>query len=307
MPRVLRLATRTSPLALAQARLVAEALERVEGASVIELVPLSTRADQHQEVPIEALGGRGVFTTEVEQAVLDGRADLAVHSAKDLPSAEPPAGLVLAAVPERADPRDAMVGRSLSSLRPGALVATGAPRRRAQLAWLRPDLGFVGLRGNIGTRLGKVPDGGAAVVALAALERLGLLEEVTEVLAPSVMLSQVGQGALALRCREGDLATVERLAAIDHPASHRALLAERAMLARLGGGCDAPVAALARCGTSGPIRLEGLLASRDGHRVVRSSIDGSDPVQLGTDLADKLLVEEGGRSLLEEPGPAGAR
>ena len=299
----LRLATRSSPLALLQARWVAHALTDQGDGDGAVLVPLESRGDREAAVPIEVLAGRGVFVTEIEQAVLDGRADAAVHSAKDLPSANPPAGLVLAAVPGREDPRDALVGRPLADLHAGALIATGSVRRRAQLAAVRPDLGFSALRGNIATRLGRVPAGGAVVVALAALMRLGLTDAVAEVLPPALMLPQVGQGALALRCRAGDEATRARLALIDDAAAHRCLLAERAFLERLGGGCDAPVGALATIGDGGaPIHLEGLLAGRDGHVVLRRSAVGDDPLVLGRELATALIEQDGG-ALLAAGGP----
>lgn len=288
----LRLATRSSPLALRQAELVAAAL--AAAGEETELVPLVSSGDRQLSVPIDELAGRGVFTTEIEQAVLEGRADVAVHSAKDLPSSEPPPGLVLAAVPPRADPRDALVGARLVDLRPGAVVATGSVRRRAQLAAVRPDLAFRGLRGNIATRLDRLPPGGAVVVAAAALERLGLSARAAEVLPTSVLLPQVGQGALALRCRESDVTTRQRLAAIDDAVSHRCLRAERAFLARLGGGCDAPVGAYARCaGANAPVALEGLLASRDGHLLLRRRAEGDDPEALGAALADALVAHDG--------------
>jgi hydroxymethylbilane synthase len=300
--RVLRIATRRSPLALRQAEIVAALLGDAAG----PLVPVETAGDRRREVPIGRIGGQGVFVAEVRQAVLDGRADVAVHSAKDLPAAhvEAAAGLVLAAVPERADPRDALVGRSLSALGPGATVATGSARRRAQLAWLRPDLGFAELRGNIGTRLGRVPPGGAVVVAMAAVHRLGLEAELASqlhVLEPLVMLPQVGQGALAVECREDDAAARDLLAGIDHEPSHRAVRAERSLLAALGGGCDAPVGGLARVAGGTTLELEGLVASADGHVVVRHRATGDDPEALGAEVAEALLDRCGGRALVDPP------
>ncbi|MGA8296599.1 MAG: hydroxymethylbilane synthase, partial [Acidimicrobiales bacterium] len=230
-PRTLRLATRGSPLALEQTRRVAERFGRLDPVVPTEVVVVKTRGDRDAEQPIRELGRDGVFVAEVEYAVLEGSADIAVHSAKDLPSASPLVGLVLAAVPERVDARDALVGNALSALGPGALVATGSARRRAQLAWARPDLGFVELRGNIATRLTRIPEGGAAVIAVAALERLGLGVEAAEVLSSDVVLPQVGQGALALRCRLDDDEARDLCAAIDDPAMHRAVDAERAFLA----------------------------------------------------------------------------
>jgi hydroxymethylbilane synthase len=235
---------------------------------------------------LHAIGGTGVFTKEVQQAVLDGRADVAVHSAKDLPS-ETAARLTLAAIPERADPRDALVGSSLAGLPAGARVGTDSVRRRAQLASVRPDLLFGPLRGNIETRLRKRVEQGydAVVVAYAALERLGLGAEATEVLAPSICLPQVAQGALAVECRADDDASRERLHAIDDARAHRVVDAERAFLARLGGGCDLPCAALARLdGTE--IVIDALLASLDGHVVVRTTKCGE---AAGVAAAEEVL------------------
>jgi hydroxymethylbilane synthase len=193
----LRLATRGSPLALWQARRVAERLSALPGSPHCDIVVVQTTGDALAEVPVAQLGGQGAFVKEVQLAVLDGRADLAVHSAKDLPSATPP-GLVLACVPERADPRDALVGCTLADLPAGATVATGSVRRRAQLAWLRPDLTFSDLRGNMATRLERALDVGAGVLALAALERLGLTDDVAEVLEPRTLLPQVA--TVTVRC-----------------------------------------------------------------------------------------------------------
>jgi hydroxymethylbilane synthase len=295
----MRLATRGSPLALEQARRVAERLARLEPPVDAVIVVTETRGDRDADRPIRFLGRDGVFAAEVEVAVLERRADIAVHSAKDLPSAAPLEGLVLAATPERVDARDALVGNTLEDLPPGALVATGSTRRRAQLAWLRPDLGFIELRGNIATRLEKAPKNGAAVVAHAALIRLGLGDRADEVLSTDVVLPQVGQGALALRCRTDDEAAREICSAIDDPLVHRAIEAERAFLARLGGGCDAPVGAFASCpDPTAPIRLEAFVARDDGHALVRGALAGVDPVALGGALADELL-ERGGRCLIE--------
>ncbi len=301
--RKLRIATRASELALAQARLVGDAIATAaygaaaEGVS-IELVVLETAGDRQLDRPIGAIGGQGVFVKEVERALLDGRADLAVHSAKDLPSANGTDGLDIVAVPKRADPRDALVGLALSELGPGAHIATGAPRRRAQLAWLRPDLRFVELRGNIATRLKKVPDHGAVVVAFAALERLGLSQLAADVLAISTMMPQVGQGALAVQCRQGDETTAELLYLIDDADSHRCLDAERAFLAALGGGCELPVGAHAELGADGALELSGLVASLDGLIVLRRCLRGQDGRQLGRALASEILENCGGAVIL---------
>jgi hydroxymethylbilane synthase len=289
----LRIATRGSRLARWQAERVAGLL-----GGEAELVIVSTTGDQRRDVPISAIGGTGVFVKEVQQAVLDGRADIAVHSAKDLPS-ETAAGLVLAAVPERADPRDALVGARLDDIPAGGRIGTGAARRQAQLAALRPDLRFAPLRGSIETRLAKAVDFDAVVVALAALERLGLADRATEVLEPALMLPQVAQGALAVECRAGDAGTTGRLAAIDDTAIHAAVEAERAFLRRLGGGCDLPCGALAEARPDGVVTIEVLLATLDGKNVLRVRHEGGDPEPVGAEAGRILLDERGGRALLE--------
>lgn len=296
----LRLATRGSPLALEQAWRVTERFSRLDPPVETTILVTETRGDRDALLPIRQLGRDGVFVAEVERAVLEGDADVAVHSAKDLPSAAPLTGLVLASTPERVDVRDALVGSALARLAPGALVATGSSRRRAQLAWVRPDLGFVELRGNVATRLAKVPENGAVVVAYAALIRLGLAGRADEVLSTEMLLPQVGQGALALRCRADDEATRGICEAIDDPAIHRAVDAERAFLARLGGGCDAPVGAFATSPRpQAPLHLEAFVAREDGHALVRAALEGEDPIALGRALADELLDGRGGRELID--------
>jgi hydroxymethylbilane synthase len=293
---VLRAATRGSRLARAQTELVAGWLgEDVE----VEPVVVETTGDRRADVPIWELGGRGVFVKEVQAAVLEGRADFAVHSAKDLPSA-PVDGLVIAAVPERGDARDALVGRRFEALAPGARVGTGSVRRRAQLAWLRPDLTFAGLRGNMDTRLSKAGDFAAIVVAAAALDRLGRIADISEVLSTSLLVPQVGQGALAIECRADDEATLAALAAIEHGPSRRAVDAERAWLAEVGGGCDLPVGAHAKVDGEGRLRLSAMLATPDGRVMLRDSGEGDDPVELGRRLARHLLDDAGGASLLAD-------
>ncbi len=297
---MLRVATRKSALARWQAEHVAALLRRAHPGLVVELVLVTTAGDERQDVPVWAMGGQGVFVKEVQAAVLDGRADLAVHSAKDLQS-EPTPGLTIAAVPLRADPRDALVGLPLEALSPGAAVATGSVRRRAQLAWLRPDLTFVGVRGNIATRLRQVPDGGALVVAAAALDRLGLAGAAAAVLLPAVVLPQVGQGAIAIEARVGDERTRDAVAAVDDPASHAAVRCERAYLARLGSGCDLPVGAYATV-TGASIHLQAMVATLDGRALLRAGRRGSvgDELTLGADLAEDLMGRGGGSTLLAE-------
>lgn len=298
---MLRIATRGSPLARWQARHVASLLEAGDPDEVVELVVVETSADRRLDVPLWEIGGKGMFVKEVQAAVLDGRADLAVHSAKDLPSLTHP-GLVLAAVPLRGDARDALVGAPIEALRPGARVGTGSARRRAQLADHRPDLTFVGLRGNMGSRVARAADLDAVVVAAVALERLGLGAELTQVLEPVLMLPQVGQGALAVECRAGDDTICARLAPIEDNDSRRCVDAERAFLAELGGDCDLPAGALARPlpppHRRDGLELQGLLASLDGHVVLRHVAQGTDPPALGQAVARHLLDRAGGRSLL---------
>jgi hydroxymethylbilane synthase len=300
--RPLRLATRGSPLALLQAERVAEVLRAVAPDRLFEPVVVRTTGDRLATAPLAEIGGQGVFVKEVQSAVLDGQADLAVHSAKDLPPLTP-SGLVLAAVPERHDPRDALVGCRLAALEAGATVATGSARRRAQLANVRPDLTFVDLRGNMDRRLARAGDGTVAsvVVARAALVRLGLDDRVAEVLDPVVMLPQVGQGALAVECRADDSELAALLAAVDDPAAHRAVRAERALLAGLGAGCSVPVGGYATV-TGGLLHLRGLVATGDGRSVVRAEADGEDPEELGLRLARALLDEHGARAILEAEG-----
>jgi len=298
----LRIATRGSELALWQANHVAGLLAGAVGDLDVELVVVRTTGDRRLDVPIWEIGGKGVFVAEVRTAVLDGTADLAVHSAKDLPSV-PLDGLVLGSVPRRADARDALVGATLDDLAPGAVVATGSVRRRAQLAAARPDLRFTGVRGNIATRLAYAERGevAAVVVAMAALDRLGLADRATEVLDPSVLLPQVGQGALAVECAADAPAWLRQaLAAIEDPVSRRAVDAERAYLAELGGDCDLPAGAMARVAPDATVSLTGVLASLDGHVVLRHEATGEDPVALGAGVARHLLDSGGGASLLAD-------
>jgi hydroxymethylbilane synthase len=243
-PPALRLATRGSRQALAQSGAVADAITAATGQRV-ELVTIETTGDVRLDVPLHVIGGQGVFVKEVQLAVLDGRADLAAHSAKDLPSA-PADGLRIAAFCERRDPRDALVGATLADLAEGATVATGSVRRQAQLRRARPDLRFAELRGNIDRRLSKVPDDGAIVMAVAALQILGMTDRITEVLAADGFVPAVGQGCVAVECRSDDQRSIEALAAIDHAATRHEVEVERAFLAELGSGCSLPVGAHVR-------------------------------------------------------------
>ncbi len=295
----MRLATRGSPLARWQADHVAQRIrERFD--VTVETVVVRTEGDRRQDAPIWQIGGKGLFVREIQAAVYDGRADAAVHSAKDMPAAEPD-GLGVVAVARRADPRDVLVGGHLADLRPGARIGTGAPRRRAQLAYLRPDLTFAELRGNIGTRL-EAAAAHPIVMAAAALDRLGIDPTdrglAVEVLDPGDLLPQVGQGAIAVEARIDDAAVVRMLRdTVDHDDSHRAVAAERAFLAELGGDCDLPCGAHASV-VDGGLELDGLLASLDGRIVVRHGERGTDPEALGRAVGRTLLDEAGGRALL---------
>jgi hydroxymethylbilane synthase len=247
--RPLRVATRGSAQARTQAQAVADALSGAHPGLTVDLVFVETLGDrtQHADIPLHTIGGQGVFVKEVQSAVLRGDADIAAHSAKDLPSTTAD-GLVLGAFCRRRDARDVLVGATLDGLPAGAQVATGSVRRRAQLAVARPDLQFLELRGNIHTRLGKVPPGGAIVMAAAALDILGLMDEIADYLPPETFVPSPGQGCVAIECRAGDDRMLEVLAAIDHAPSRRAVEIERAFLAELGGGCSLPVGAHATDG-----------------------------------------------------------
>jgi hydroxymethylbilane synthase len=300
----LRIATRGSALARWQADHVAALLHKADPAVEAEVVVVETSGDRRLDVPIWELGGKGVFVKEVQAAVLDGRADLAVHSAKDLPSATPEA-LVIAAVPERADVRDALVGATLADLPEGAVVATGSLRRRAQIAHARPDLRFEGLRGNMATRVARAGTDGVAavVVAAAALDRLAWGDRIAERLAVDVVLPQVGQAALAVECRADDARVRTALAVIEDGPSRRAVDAERGFLAELGGDCSVPAAAYAEVaggGTDADLTVRGLVATVDGAALVRHEVWGAarDGEALGRALARHLLDDQGGAELL---------
>jgi hydroxymethylbilane synthase len=295
-------------LALRQTGLIVEALRARHPGLEVEVKIIRTQGDD-LSAPLDQIGGQGIFVTAVEAELADGRADVAVHSAKDMTSTMAP-GLVLAAIPPRADPRDGLVGSTLADLPPGGLVATGSARRRAQLAYARPDLSFTEIRGNMERRVSRGEDGSVAavVVAVAAMERLGWMQRLTGILDPLDVLPQAGQGAIAVQCRADDVATRALLSAIDDPASHRAVRAERSVLASLGGSCTVPVAAWAELvgWPSGPssssldapeLRVHGLIASGDGRVVIRMTRSGIDPEEVGAAVARAILVEGGGSDL----------
>jgi hydroxymethylbilane synthase len=294
----LRLATRGSPLALRQTELVANALRAAHPDLAVEVVVVTTRGDADTTQSLDSIGGQGIFVTEVEAAVTDGRADAAVHSAKDMTSVMA-AHLRIAAVPPRADARDGLVGCRVADLPTGGVVATGSARRRAQLAALRPDLLFTEVRGNMERRVARGEDGSvsAVVVAVAAMERLGWLHRLTDIVDPLLLLPQAGQGAIAVQCRADDEATGHLLAAIDDVGTHRCLTTERAVLAHLGGSCTVPVAAWATVGADDVITVHGLVASGDGRTMVRMTRTGEEPAALGAALAHALLFEGGGLAI----------
>ncbi|CAN5725495.1 hydroxymethylbilane synthase [soil metagenome] len=273
-----------------QAEHVAARLAAANPRLSVELVPIGTEGDSRQDVPIAEIGGKGVFAVEIQRAVADGRADFAVHSAKDLPPATV-SGLTLACLPSRGDARDAMVGSTIADLADGAVVATGSQRRRAHLAHLRPDLTFVELRGNMATRLSKVPSGGAIVVAAAAFTRLGLYGYLTELLDVDVMIPQVGQGAIAVECRSDDHDTHRLLSAIDHSVTRRCVTAERAFLAQLGGDCDLPAGAHATLDTNANIVLSAMLATNGtaSGQLQQHTEVGPEPDQVGRTAALHLI------------------
>jgi hydroxymethylbilane synthase len=303
----LRIGTRGSPLALWQAHFVADRLRPLAAGRPVELVEIVTSGDVVRDVPLTQIGGDGVFTKEIQRALLAGQVDVAVHSLKDLPTTFV-AGLTLAAVPPRGPTGDAFVSRRharFDDLPPGATVATSSLRRRSQVLHRRPDLKLVNVRGNVGTRLRKLDEEGfdALVLAQAGLERLGLGDRITEVLDAAWMLPAVGQGALGLECRTDDDATHRLLAGLDDAATRQAVLAERALLRGLGGGCQVPIGASARV-DGGRLTLRGAVLPPDGSRRVADQVEGpaADAEALGVRLAE-LLLRQGARELLEvKPG-----
>ncbi len=303
-PGLLRLGTRGSRLALAQTRQMASRLRELYPEREVEEVVIRTRGDEIQDVPLAQVGGKGLFIKEIEEALLAGRIDAAVHSLKDLPGEFPP-GLALGAVPEREEPWDVFVsrgGESIRGLAPGSRVGTGSLRRKAQLLRFRSDLEVVDIRGNVDTRLRKVAEGevDATILAAAGLNRLGLADRITESLAPELMLPAPGQGALGIEIRDGDEETAALLAPLDHPQTHDEVNAEREVMARLEGGCSVPLAVLAET-RRGRLTLRALVSSEDGRRVAEGENEGppGEACALGGALADRLLAD-GGREILAE-------
>lgn len=305
----LRIATRESPLALWQAEHVKARLEAVHPGLGVELVPMTTTGDQLLSGPLSQSGGKGLFVKELEAALLDGRADIAVHSMKDVP-AQQPEGLSLAAFLQGEDPRDAFVSNhhdSLLSLPPGARLGTASLRRQVQARRLRPDLVIEVLRGNVGTRLRKLDEGrhDAILLACAGLMRLGLAERIRERLDPETFVPAIGQGIVGIECRRADFRTIDLLEPLHDPASGLRLAAERAFNARLGGACQAPVAGHATRLPDGRLRLVGLVGTPDGGTLLRDELTGAPEgaAALGEELAQRLLDAGAGAILAAvQPG-----
>ena len=299
--------TRASKLALWQAEYVAAEIEKHHPAVRVELRKITTKGDRILDAPLAKIGGKGLFTKELEQAMLAGEIDLAVHSLKDMPT-EVPAGLVIGAITERLDAGDAFVSvhyRSMEELPQGARVGTSSLRRRAQLLAVRPDLTILDLRGNVNTRLAKLDAGefDAIVLAAAGLKRLGLGDRIRTILPRAMILPAVGQGALAIECRADDLRILGLIDFLRDSQMTAAAAAERAFLRRVEGGCQIPVGVYAEVGEGNVLHVEAMIASVDGMRVCRSrsmgAVDAAE--KIGVALAEELL-DAGGRDILKEIG-----
>lgn len=303
----LRIATRKSALALWQAEFVKAQLEHHHPGLVVELVPMTTQGDIILDTPLAKIGGKGLFVKELEQAMLDGRADIAVHSMKDVP-VEFPEGLELFTICEREDPRDAFVSNrfdSLDALPPGAVVGTSSLRRQCQIRALRPDLAIRDLRGNVNTRLAKLDAGeyDAIILAAAGLIRLEMVERITAFIEPETSLPANGQGAVGIECRTDDARTKALLAPLEHSATRVRVNAERAMNRRLEGGCQVPIGAYALL-EGNEVWLRGLVGSVDGTQLLTADIKGasSDAEALGVQLAEQLLAQGADKILAEVYG-----
>jgi hydroxymethylbilane synthase len=298
--RILRIGTRGSMLAKWQAESIRKKLFAATGVEA-EIVIIKTSGDRMQQAPLTQIGGKGIFIKELEDALLEETIDVAVHSVKDVPT-DIPSRLMFPAVCRRDDVRDCLVGSTLANLRHGARVGTSSLRRQAQFRHLRPDLDLRDLRGNVDTRLRKVESGEyeAVVLAKAGLDRLGLSQRISEVLSPEVCLPAVGQGAIAVECRLKDTEAADLLAPLDDAESRTAILAERALLAALQGGCQVPLGAWARI-ERGELLLDACVCSVDGSQYVkqRATAPPEQAAQLGEHMA-RLLIEAGAQSILEE-------
>ncbi len=295
-------ASRPSALARRQTEMVIRALRQAHPGLECVVHLITTQGDRILDKALPEIGGKGLFTQELESELLSRRVDCAVHSLKDLPTQSPP-GLAIGAIPERADVRDVLIsahGYTLETLPEGAVVGTSSRRRTAQLLHLRPDLRIENLRGNVDTRLRKALEKryDAVIMAAAGLERLGLEKEVTQYLSPEALLPAPGQGALAVQCRAVDQDTLSLLAAIEHRPTRSAVTAERAFLEGLGGGCALPIAAFAEPTSSGRLHLIGRVLSPDGQEMIEVQGEGEDARTLGLELASQALTL-GANRLLE--------
>ena len=302
--KLVRIATRKSALALWQAEFVKAELERFHADVRVELVPMSTQGDIILDTPLAKIGGKGLFVKELEQAMLDGRADIAVHSMKDVP-VEFPQGLALHTICEREDPRDAFVSNNfanLSELPQGAIVGTSSLRRRCQIKALRPDLDIRDLRGNVNTRLGKLDDGqyDAIILAAAGLIRLEMESRIADYIEPEVSLPANGQGAVGIECRIDDEVTKALLAPLEHTQTRIRVNAERSMNRYLEGGCQVPIGAYALVDGE-QVHLRGLVGAVDGSEILRDEVTGhvNDAEKLGIELAKKLLAQGADKILAE--------
>lgn len=300
--KTLKIATRQSPLALWQAEYIRARLQELHPDLTVELVKFVTQGDKILDTPLAKIGGKGLFVKELEAALLDGRADLAVHSMKDVPMALPE-GLTLAVICEREDPLDAFVSNQFekfADLPQGAKVGTSSLRRKSQILKQRPDLQIIDLRGNVGTRLGKLDDGqyDAIILASAGLKRLGLSERIRHCLAPDISLPAVGQGALGLECRAADSEVLALIQPLLHQETDVCVRAERAFNAYLEGGCQVPIAGYAIL-QNGQIHIEGRVGSADGQTLLRAELtdEASNAQQLGENLARNLLDQGAGELL----------
>jgi hydroxymethylbilane synthase len=300
---LLRIATRESALALWQANYIKERLEHLHPSLQVVLKPMTSRGDQILDVPLAKVGGKGLFVKELEQALLNNDADIAVHSMKDVPM-EFPSGLGLAVICEREDPRDAFVSNHfshLADLPKGAIVGTSSLRRQCQLLALRPDLTITFLRGNVNTRLAKLDAGDydAIILASAGLIRLGMAERIVDFIAPETCLPAGGQGAVGIECRNDDTQTLSLLQQLAHPATTECVTAERAMNRRLEGGCQVPIACYAIHRNDGQLWLRGLVGEPDGSQLIADDISGppEDADAMGIALAEKLLAAGAGQIL----------
>lgn len=297
--KLLTIATRKSPLALWQANYVKEALEAAHTGLHVELLTMTTKGDRILDAPLAKVGGKGLFVKELENALLDGRADIAVHSMKDVPM-EFPEGLGLEVICQREDPTDALVSntvKSFAELPRQAVVGTSSFRRQCQLRQLRPDIQIKDLRGNVGTRLAKLDSGeyDAIILASAGLKRLGLAERIAETLDSSTSLPAGGQGAVGIECRVNDEAIIDLISVLHHPETALRVRAERAVNNRLQGGCQVPIAAFAELNGK-QIHLRALIGDTDGSLILRSEQQAStaDPEGLGIEVAEALLAQGAG-------------